>query len=82
MGGSGREELEMAFPFPCSPTIHQCLLKENPDRKKKEKYAIKTGTEFCPQIPLKTFLVSFWPPIISRFLLGLNPIIGLVLNTL
>ena len=34
-GGSGREELEMAFLFPYCPVIHEILLTKNPDKSRK-----------------------------------------------
>ena len=34
MGECGREELELASHFPCSPVIRGCKVKEDADRKK------------------------------------------------
>ena len=33
-GASGKDKLKLASPFPCCHVIHECQVKENPDRKK------------------------------------------------
>ena len=37
MGGSGREELESASPFPCCPVVCECLVEGNPERIKRSR---------------------------------------------
>lgn len=42
MGGSSKELLEMAFPFPGCPMNLECHVKENLDRKKECKVVLYT----------------------------------------
>ena len=40
VGGSGREELELAFPFPQCPLSRKCQVKENADQREFKKISI------------------------------------------